>query len=83
MHLNDIQPVLYDGNYMKKGDLLLSVRNISLIILYRPSNNKILKIIEGEFLNQHDVDIINDSTISIYNNNLLRGVNKRKIIDKK
>ena len=81
LHLNDIQPVLYDGNYMKKGDLLLSVRNISLIILYRPSNNKILKIIEGEFLNQHDVDIINDSTISIYNNNLLRGVNKRKIID--
>ena len=49
LHLNDIEPVLYDGNYMKKGDLLLSVRNISLIILYRPSNNKILKIIEENF----------------------------------
>ena len=40
-----------------------------LVILYRPSNNKIIKVIRG-FLNQHDVDIIDDRRISIYNNNL-------------
>ena len=31
-----------------------------MVILYRPSTNKIIKIIEGNFLNQHDVDIIDD-----------------------
>ena len=70
VHLNDIQPVLKDTNYFKKGDLFLSLRNISMIILYRPSTNKIIKIIEGEFYNQHDVDIIDESRISIYNNNV-------------
>ena len=71
IHLNDIQPVLKDGPYFKKGDLFLSSRNLSMIILYRPETNKIIKIIEGGFLNQHDVDILDDKTISIYNNNVL------------
>ena len=65
IHLNDIQPVLKDGPYFKKGDLLLSLRTLSMIILYRPETNKIIKIIEGGFLNQHDVDILDEKTISM------------------
>ena len=42
-----------------------------MVILYRPSTNKIIKIIEGEFYNQHDVDIIDENKISIYNNNVI------------
>ena len=42
-----------------------------MIILYRPETNKIIKIIEGGFSQQHDVDILDDKTISIYNNNVL------------
>ena len=42
-----------------------------MVILYRPETNKIIKIIEGGFLHQHDVDILDDRTISIYNNNVL------------
>lgn len=71
IHLNDIQPVLKDGPYFKKKDLFLSLRHLNMIILYRPETNKIIKIIEGGFLNQHDVNILDDKTISIYNNNVL------------
>ena len=80
IHLNDIQPVLKDGPYFKKGDLFLSLRNLSIVILYRPENNKILKIIEGGFFNQHDVDVIDEKTISIFNNNVFFNYkNERKV----
>ncbi len=68
-HLNDIQPVLKDGDYWKKGDIFLSLRNINTIILYRPSESKVLKVITGPFYMQHDVDIISNNEISIFNNN--------------
>ncbi|MDB5274240.1 MAG: hypothetical protein JWO58_2607 [Chitinophagaceae bacterium] len=71
IHLNDIQPALKDSKYWEKGDLFLSIRHRSLIILYRPSTNKIIRFIFGEFINQHDVDILSDSTISIFNNNFI------------
>jgi len=80
IHLNDIQPVLKDGPYFKKGDLFLSLRNLSMVILYRPETNKIIKIIEGGFLNQHDVDILDDKTISIYNNNVLMNSKNERVV---
>ena len=80
VHLNDIQPVLKDTKYFKKGDIFLSLRNLSMVILYRPSTNKIIKIIEGEFYNQHDVDIIDESRISIYNNNVFLNYKDKRIV---
>jgi hypothetical protein len=80
IHLNDIQPVLKDTKYFKKGDVFLSLRNLSMIILYRPSTNKIIKIIEGEFYNQHDVDILDESRISIYNNNAFLNYKNQRIV---
>ena len=71
IHLNDIQPVMKDSKHWKKGDLFLSLRNLNTIILYRPSNNKVLKVINGPFVMQHDVDIISDHEISIFNNNFI------------
>ncbi|CAI8350120.1 MAG: Uncharacterised protein [Owenweeksia sp. TMED14] len=69
LHINDIQPVLKSSYYFQKGDLFISCKNISTIFHYRPLGNKIINIIEGPFQSQHDIDIINDSTISIFNNN--------------
>ena len=80
IHLNDIQPVLKDTKYFKKGDLFLSLRNLSMIILYRPSTNKIIKIIEGEFYNQHDVDILDESRVSIYNNNAFHNYKNERLV---
>lgn len=68
-HLNDIQPILSDGPHWKRDDLLLSLRNRSIIVHYRPSSMKIIRIIGGPFLNQHDVDVISSNEISIFNNN--------------
>lgn len=69
LHLNDIEPVLNDGSYWKQGDLFISLRHRSIIFLYRPSTNRIIRIIQGPFFNQHDIDILSDSTISLFNNN--------------
>ena len=81
IHLNDIQPVLSDGKYMKKGDVFISLRNLSMIILFRPSTNKIIWISEnGNFLNQHDVDILDSERISILDNNMRMIKNGRKTL---
>ena len=69
LHLNDIEPALTDGTYWKKGDVFLSIRDLGLVVLFRPSNEKVLKVIKGNFSGHHDVDILNDSQISIFNNN--------------
>jgi len=67
-HVNDIQPVLFDSPHFKIGDVFLSLRSISMIILYRPSTNKIIWFKKNPWIYQHDVDIINENQISIYNN---------------
>ena len=69
IHLNDIEPVFSDTDFWKKGDLFLSIRNLSAIIHYRPKTNKVINYIVGPFIQQHDVDIISDKEISIFNNN--------------
>lgn len=69
LHLNDIQPVLKDGPHWKKGDLFLSLREPSIIMLYRPSSDEILWMKDGPWLKQHDVDILDDHRISVFSNN--------------
>ncbi len=69
IHLNDIQPVNFDGDFWKKGDVFLSLRHQSMVLLYRPLTNKIIWKGTGPFFHQHDVDIINNHKISVFNNN--------------
>ena len=69
IHLNDIEPAFTDTEYWKQGDVFLSPRHQSAIIHYRPSTNKVINYITGPFAQQHDVDIISDKEISIFNNN--------------
>jgi Arylsulfotransferase (ASST) len=70
MHLNDIQPVLSDGPYWKKGDVFVNIRNLSMVMLYRPSTDQIIWSKTGPWLSQHDVDILDDHRISVYNNDV-------------
>lgn len=69
IHLNDIQPANFDGPYWKKGDVFLSLRNPSMILLYRPSTNEVVWSKQGPWLMQHDVDILSDHEIAVFNNN--------------
>ena len=69
IHLNDIEPAFIDTEYWQQGDVFISIRHQSAIIHYRPSTNKVINYITGPFAQQHDVDIISDKEISIFNNN--------------
>ena len=78
VHLNDIQPVLQDGPFWKKGDLFLSMRHTSEIMLYRPSTREIVWSKQGPWLAQHDVDILDDHRIAIFDNHAYdRGLGAR------
>lgn len=69
IHINDVEPVFKSTPYYREGDLFISSRNLSLIMHYRPSANRVIQMIEGPFASQHDVDFLNDSTLVIFNNN--------------
>ena len=69
IHLNKIEPVNFDGDYWKKGDVFLSLRSQSMVLLYRPLTNKIIWKGTGRFFQQHDVNILNNHSISVFNNN--------------
>ncbi len=71
LHLNDVQPVFTDGPYWKKGDVFLSLRHINTIMLFRPSTDEIVWWKQGPWMAQHDVDIIDEKTIGIFDNNAL------------
>jgi len=72
LHLNDIQPVLEDGEIWRRGDLWLSMRDRSLVALYRPETNEILWWSFGPWSYQHDVDIIDERRITVFDNASVR-----------
>lgn len=71
IHLNDVQPVLKDSKYWKKDDLFLSLRNQNLVVLYRPSTNKIIWSKKGPWLRQHDINIVDSNRISVFGNDVI------------
>lgn len=70
IHLNDIEIARNDSLFWNKGDLFLSLRNLSSIVQYRPSTDEVINYIKGPFYAQHDIDFISNSKISIFNNNV-------------
>ena len=65
----------FDGEFWQKGDVFLSLRSQSMVLLYRPSTNEIVWSGTGPFFRQHDVDILDEQSISIFNNNAKDFVN--------
>ena len=79
-HLNDVQPVIEDGPYWKRGDLFLSLRNLSMVILYRPSSGKVIWWKIGPWLAQHDVNLLDDHRIAIFDNRAAFGAEELSTI---
>ncbi|MEM1057659.1 MAG: arylsulfotransferase family protein [Verrucomicrobiota bacterium] len=77
-HLNDTQPMLVTDGHVQAGDIALSCRNISTVLLYRPGEDRIVWLQTGPWLNQHDVDYLGDGVFSIFNNNVLRGAPRKE-----
>ena len=72
IHLNDAEPILAGDQYVEKGDVMLSMRNLSSIALFRPSNGKIIWLHTGPWLNQHDIDYRGDGKFVLFGNDSLR-----------
>lgn len=69
IHVNDVQPVHFDSEFWKKGDLFLSLGHQGMVLLYRPSTKKIIWKTTNDLFHQHDVNILDSHRISIFNNN--------------
>lgn len=69
IHLNDVQPAFKTTKYYKEDDVFISLRNMSIVLHYRPSTNELINLIEGPYISQHDVDILNNKTLAVFNNN--------------
>lgn len=74
LHMNDVQPALSTTDFYEKGDVFISMKNPSIILHYRPETNELIKLIEGPFISQHDVDFYGDNSLVIFNNNVYEGL---------
>ena len=64
-NMNDVEPVLQDGSFWRRGDLFVSLRNSSVVLLYRSATDEVLWLQAGPWWHQHDVDVLSDSEISV------------------
>mgnify|MGYP006267336175 CR=1 FL=1 len=91
LHLNDIEPVREGGTLWRQGDVLLSLRDRSLILLFRPETDEVVwyHAGRGAWLHQHDVDVIDATRIGVFDNNaalvgnrfVTDGVNRQIVMD--
>ena len=81
MHMNDVQPVLEDGPVWRRGDLFVSLRSRSVVLLYRPSSDEVVWIASGPWMHQHDVNVVGPHEISVFSNNAARlGHGRREVL---
>ena len=69
LHINDVQPVSIDGKYFSKSDIFISLGHANMVVLYDTLERKIKWHSTRGLYHQHDVDILDDTTIAIFNNN--------------
>lgn len=79
LHVNDIEPIHTSDDHVQAGDLVFSLRHISTVFQYRPSEDKIVWLQTGPWLNQHDVDYQGNGVFSIFDNAAVRS--RRHLID--
>jgi hypothetical protein len=73
-HLNSVEVARSGSRYWQPGDWLVSARNISTVLLYRPSIGKVTWYHTGPWLNQHSAAFLNDHQIVVYDNHVVSGL---------
>lgn len=72
-HLNDIEPLSaseapqYPG--FDAGDLLISLRDLDLVLVVDPASRRVEWHASGQFTEQHDPDFLGDGWIGVFDNN--------------
>lgn len=79
IHLNDVQPVMEDGEVMRRGDLFLSVSHLNLAMLYRPATQGLVWRTQDYMMQHHDIDIVAPDTIQIFDNRKKTGAGNRSM----
>lgn len=73
LHLNDVE--IYEGDMegevVKPGDIMVSLRNINSVLLLDADTFEIKAHLFGRFLRQHDPDFIGGDEILVFDNNNL------------
>lgn len=73
VHLNDIEELsdelATEFPQFGAGDLLLSLRNLNLILVIGAGSGGVKWHQTGPWIRQHDPDFLSDGTISVFNNN--------------
>lgn len=87
VHLNKIEELSSDiaNNFpmFEAGDLVLSIRELNLIMVISPETGKIKWWKIGPWLRQHDPEFCSDGKIAVFNNNTYRtAFGKRPHLDK-
>ena len=80
LYVNDVEPVLRDGPFWRRGDLFVSLRTNSVVLLYRPATDEVVWLRQGPWLHQHDVDVVGDSEISVFSNNSARSRDGKRLV---
>lgn len=55
-------------DFLEEGDFLISMRNQSLLLALRPSENKIIWVKRGPWASQHNLKITDDGKLRIFDN---------------
>lgn len=72
IHLNDAQPIIESKGIAKTGDIALSLRNLSTVLLFRPQSREIVWLKTGPWLSQHDINMLDDGNYSVFGNDIIR-----------
>lgn len=70
LHLNDVDlfPARLKEGFFKKGDIMVSLRNINTVFVFNRKDEKIKFVCTGSFVRQHDPDFIDGNTFSVFDN---------------
>jgi hypothetical protein len=73
LHTNDVEPLsrAMAAQYplFSAGDLMVSMREPSVVMVFSPETKTIKWLITGPILHQHDPDFLGDGWISVFDNN--------------
>ena len=68
IHLNSIKPVNNSRGHFLKGQIIISLRNLSTIMLVDPDSERVEWYRTGPWMNQHSVGYIDDALVYLFDN---------------
>lgn len=70
LHLNDVDvfPRTIKPGIFQPGDVMISLRNINMVLVFDPQTEKVRHIFNGPFIRQHHPDFVDGNSIIVFDN---------------